>query len=104
MPSCSITESVCGRSKHLTEGQPAADGTTATIDLDGLQSLKGILDANVTLSPGPGRLDPVTGLKEDVSMAVHSAATPTKRTWTELHRSPSTKAFAAVIVGVLISE
>jgi Domain of unknown function (DUF4436) len=168
----------CGCARHLTEGQPAADGTTVTIDLQDLQSVKGMLNANVTLSPGPGLLDPATGLKEDVSIAVHSAATPTKRTWTkgmvpgvfpvpltiggdledwpfdtyhsgpvtvdlfrgasqvpertsvtfvdrvpgwkvdvplvdqaglpapyrvELHRSPSTKAFGAVIVGVLIA-
>lgn len=145
----------CGCARHLTEGQPAADGTTVTIDLQDVQSVKGMLNANVTLSPGPGLLDPATGLKEDVSIAVHSAATPTKRTWTkgmvpgvfpvdlfrgasqvpertsvtfvdrvpgwkvdvplvdqaglpapyrvELHRSPSTKAFGAVIVGVLIA-
>jgi hypothetical protein len=168
----------CGCGNHLTEGQPAADGTTVTIDLEELQSMKGTLNANVTLSPGPGLLDQETGLKQDVGIAVHSAATPTKRNWTkgmvpgvfpvpltisgdpenwpfdiyysgpvtvdlfrgasqvpertsvtfvdrvpgwkvgvslvnkaglpgpyrvELHRSPSTKAFAAVIVGVLIA-
>jgi hypothetical protein len=47
----------CGCGNHLTEGQPAADGTTVTIDLEELQSMKGTLNANVTLSPGPGLLD-----------------------------------------------
>jgi Domain of unknown function (DUF4436) len=66
----------CGCAHHLTEGQPAADGTTVTIDLEELQSVKGTLNANVTLSPGrPGLLDPATGLKE----ASVSRSTPRQR-------------------------
>jgi hypothetical protein len=168
----------CGCGKQLTADQPAADGTRVTIELEEMQTLKGTLNGSVTLTPGTGLLDPVTGLKEDLAIAVHSATAPTKRTWTKgmvpgvfpvpltvhgdpedwpfdthrsgpvtvdlfrgnsqtpermavgfldhvpgwkvdvgdvsaaglsqpyrlaLHRSPSTKAFAAVIVGVLIA-
>jgi hypothetical protein len=74
----------CGCPRQLTNGQPAADGTTVTIDLEEMQSVKGGLTANVTVSPGSGLLDPETdGLKDDLSIAVHSAVTPTKRTWSK---------------------
>lgn len=74
----------CGCPRQVTQGQPTADGTTVTIDLQELQSVKGGLNGNVTVSPGPELLDPVTGgLKEDLTVAVHSAVTPTRRTWTK---------------------
>jgi hypothetical protein len=73
----------CGCPRQLTEGQ-SADGTTVTIDVDELQSVKGAVNANVTVSPGPELLDPIThGLREDFTVAVHSAVTPTKRTWSQ---------------------
>jgi hypothetical protein len=73
-----------GRPHQITEGQPASDGTTVTIDVEELQSVKGTLGGNVTVSPGPELLDPLThNLKDDLSIAVTSAVTPTKRTWSK---------------------
>jgi hypothetical protein len=78
------SHTACGCPHQVTEGQPAPDGTTVTIDLEELQSMKGALNANVTVAPGPGLLDPVThGLTEDLTVAVHSAVTPTKRSWSK---------------------
>ncbi|OBA61781.1 DUF4436 domain-containing protein [Mycobacterium sp. 1100029.7] len=77
-------KSGCGCPVQLTEGAPAADGTTVTIDFLELQSMKGALHANVTIAPGPGLLDPVTrGLNTDLAVVVHSAVTPSKRSWTK---------------------
>jgi Domain of unknown function (DUF4436) len=74
----------CGCPHQLTEGQSASDGTAVTIDVMELQAAKGVLTANVTVSPGPGLLDPATGgLKDAFSVAIHSAVTPTKRTWSK---------------------
>jgi hypothetical protein len=73
-----------GHPRQITEGQPASDGTTVTIDIEELQSVKGTLGGNVTVSPGPELLDPMThNLKDDLSIAVTSAVTPTKRTWSK---------------------
>ena len=66
----------------VANGQPAADGTTVTMDVQGVQAYNSVLVANVTVTPGPGLLDPDTyNLKDDLSVAVTSAVTPTKRTW-----------------------
>jgi hypothetical protein len=68
----------------LSEGRPTADGTTVTIDLQDVQSSNTVLVTNLAISPGPALMDPVThGLKEDLSVVVTSAVTPTKRTWTK---------------------
>lgn len=76
------TKAGCGCPHQVTQGHPTADGTTVTIDLQEMQSLKGVLNGNVTVSPGPDLLDPVTGgLRDDLTVAVHSAVTPTRRTW-----------------------
>jgi Domain of unknown function (DUF4436) len=73
-----------GRPRQITEGRPASDGTTVTIDIEELQSVKGTLTGNVTVSPGPGLLDPLThNLTDDLSIAITSATTPTKRTWSK---------------------
>ncbi|BBX65434.1 DUF4436 domain-containing protein [Mycobacterium saskatchewanense] len=78
------TRSGCGCPRQVTNGLPTADGTTVTIDLQELQSVKGGLIGNVTVAPGPDLLDPLTGgLKDDLTVAVHSAATPMRRTWTK---------------------
>jgi Domain of unknown function (DUF4436) len=77
-------KSGCGCPVQLTAGAPAADGTTVTVDFLELQSMKGSLHANVTVTPGPGLLDPVSrGLNTDLAVVVHSAVTPSKRTWTK---------------------
>ena len=74
----------CGCPRQLTDGQAAADGTTVTIDLEDLLTVKGTLAGKVTINPGPALLDSAThGLTEDLSIAVHSAVTPTKRSWTK---------------------
>jgi hypothetical protein len=55
-----------------------------TIDVVELQSMKGALVANISVTPGPGLLDPITrGLNQDFAVVVHSAVTPSKRTWTK---------------------
>ncbi|OBG22418.1 DUF4436 domain-containing protein [Mycobacterium sp. 852002-51057_SCH5723018] len=72
----------CGCPLQVTSGQATADGTTVTIDLQEFQAVKGVLNGNVTVSPGPDLLDPLTGgLREDLTVAVHSAVTPTRRSW-----------------------
>jgi uncharacterized protein DUF4436 len=74
----------CGCPVQLTPAAPMADGTTVTIDFLELQSMKGALNANVTITPGPGLVDPVTrGLTADLAAVVHSAVTPSKRIWTK---------------------
>jgi len=71
-----------GRPHEITHGRPSADETTVTFDIEDLQSVKGVLTANLTVAPGPELLDPVThGLKEDLTVAVTSVVVPTKRTW-----------------------
>ncbi|OBK29956.1 DUF4436 domain-containing protein [Mycobacterium asiaticum] len=66
----------------VTDGQAAADGTTVTLDIEGIQPYRSVLVANLTVSPGPALLDPRTGnLTEDLSVSVTSAATPTKHSW-----------------------
>jgi hypothetical protein len=71
-----------GRPHEIVHGVPSADGTTVTLDIEELQSVRGVLTANLTVAPGPELLDPVThGLKEDLSVAVTSVVVPTKRTW-----------------------
>lgn len=78
------SRSGCGCPRQVTDARPAADGTTVTIDLQELQSAKGGLNGNVTVSPGPELLDPLTGgLRDDLTVAVHSAVTPTRRTWSK---------------------
>lgn len=65
----------------VTEGQSAADGTTVTLDVEGIQPYRSALTANLTVSPGSALLDQSGNLKEDLSVAVTSATTPTKRSW-----------------------
>jgi hypothetical protein len=73
-----------GHARHVTEGQAAADGTTVLIDLDDVQSNNTVLLANLTVSPGPALLDPLThGLTEDLSVVVTSTVTPTRRMWSK---------------------
>jgi hypothetical protein len=61
-----------------------SDGTTVTLDLQDVQSSNTVLVTNLAIAPGPALLDPVThGLKEDLSVIVTSAVSPTKRTWTK---------------------
>lgn len=71
-----------GPARPLIEAQPAADGTTVTLDLVGIQPYRNALQADVTVTPGPALLDPQTGnLREDLTVAITSATTPTSRSW-----------------------
>lgn len=68
----------------LTQGQATPDGTTVTIDLQDVAQSNTVLVSNLSITPGPGLLDPRThGLTEDLSVVVTSTATPTKRSWTK---------------------
>lgn len=72
-----------GRPEQITDVRPAADGTTVTIDVEELHSVRGALGANLTVSPGKELLDPVTHtLKDDLSVAVTSEVT-TKQDWSK---------------------
>ncbi|WIM90262.1 DUF4436 domain-containing protein [Candidatus Mycobacterium wuenschmannii] len=71
-----------GRPHEISHGQPTSNGTTVICDVEEVASVKGVLTVNLTVVPGPDLLDPVThGLKDDLSVAVTSAVTPTKRSW-----------------------
>ncbi|BDB40664.1 MULTISPECIES: DUF4436 domain-containing protein [Mycobacterium] len=66
----------------VSQAGPAADGTTVTVDVEGIQPYKSVLVANLTVAPGPALLDPQTGaLKDDLTVSVTSATTPTTRSW-----------------------
>lgn len=71
-----------GPAHSLNEGQPSADGTTVTLDITGIQPYRNALVGDLTVTPGPALLDPLTGnLKEDLTVAATSATSPTSRTW-----------------------
>jgi hypothetical protein len=73
-----------GHAHQVTESPSAGDGTTVTIDIRDIESVNSVLLANVTVSPGPALLDPLTHkLKEDLSVAITSVLTPGKRTWSK---------------------
>jgi hypothetical protein len=73
-----------GHPHQVAESPPSSDGTTVTVDVEDMQSDNSLLIANNTVSPGPQLLDPVThNLKEDLSLAVTSAVSASKRTWSK---------------------
>jgi hypothetical protein len=73
-----------GHPHQLTESQSSGDGTTMTIDIYDIELNNSVLRANLTVSPGLALLDPLTHkLKEDLSVAVTSALTPSKRSWSK---------------------
>lgn len=66
----------------VVRGQAEPDLTRVTIDVQEVQSANSLLVANVSVFPGPALLDPRThNLKEDLTIAVTSAVTASKRTW-----------------------
>lgn len=69
--------------RRISLDVPTDNGkATATLDIQSIQQNYSQLVGNLIVSPGPALLDPVTnGLKEDLSVAVTSAATPVRRTW-----------------------
>ena len=71
-----------GRPHGLVEGRPTTGGSTVILDIEELQSVKGVLTANLTVDPGPALLDPESfGLAEELTVVVTSVIAPTKRTW-----------------------
>ncbi|MUL62922.1 DUF4436 domain-containing protein [Mycobacterium sp. CBMA 234] len=73
-----------GRPSRVSAPKPTADGTTVTIDLNEVHAVKGDMVANVSVVPGSELLDPMThALTDDLSVAVQSAVTPTRRTWSK---------------------
>jgi hypothetical protein len=77
-------ESGMGHPHQITENPSSDDGTTVTVDIEDIQSNNSALRANLTVSPGPALLDPLTHtLKEDLSVVVTSVVTAGKRTWSK---------------------
>jgi len=71
-----------GHPHQIAESSVAGDGTTVTVDIEEIQSDNSVLFANLTISPGPALLDPLThNLREDLSVVVTSVVTAGKRTW-----------------------
>jgi hypothetical protein len=71
-----------GVSQRIVKSPPSSAGTTVIGDAADVQSGNSLLIANVTVLPGPELLDPRThDLKEDLSVVVTSATTPSKHTW-----------------------
>ena len=71
-----------GHPHQIGESSVASDGTTVTVDIEEIQSDNSVLVANLTISPGPALLDPLThNLREDLSVVVTSVVTAGKRTW-----------------------
>ena len=73
-----------GGPQEIPVDQPQADQTSVTFDLEEVHAVKGEMVANVTVTPGPGLIDPDTqSLTEDLSVTIYSAVTPTTRSWPE---------------------
>ncbi|WP_025737519.1 DUF4436 domain-containing protein [Mycobacterium genavense] len=71
-----------GHPNVVVRGPSAPDLTRVTIDVQEVQSANSLLVANITVYPGPELLDPLThNLKDDLTVAVTSAVTASKRTW-----------------------
>jgi Domain of unknown function (DUF4436) len=71
-----------GHPHQIADTSVSGDGTTVTVDIEEIQSDNSVLVANLTISPGPALLDPLThNLREDLSVVVTSVVTAGKRTW-----------------------
>jgi len=65
-------------------GPPNTSGTTVTLEVESIQNTYSQLVGDLIVSPGSALLDPATdGLKQDLSVAVTSATTPVKVTWSK---------------------
>lgn len=61
---------------------PVGGGTTATLDVESIQSNYTVLQGNLLISPGSALLDPATdSLRQDLTVDVTSVTTPVTRTW-----------------------
>jgi hypothetical protein len=73
-----------GSQRISVHGAPTGSGTTVTLDVVSLGNNYSELVADLIVKPGPELLDPATdGLKQDLTVAVTSATTPVRRTWSK---------------------
>jgi hypothetical protein len=73
-----------GSQRISVHGAPTASGTTVTLDVVNIQNTYSELVGDLIVKPGPELLDPATdGLKQDLTVAVTSATTPVRRTWSK---------------------
>jgi hypothetical protein len=73
-----------GSQRISVHGMPTVSGTTVTLDVVSIQNNYSELVADLIVKPGPELLDPATdGLKQDLTVAVTSATTPVRRTWSK---------------------
>src|SRR6201992_491161 len=75
---------VDGSASHAisARGEPTADGTTVTMDVENVQNNYSELVCNLIVKPGPNLVDPATdSLTQDLTVAVTSVTTPVKRTY-----------------------
>jgi len=77
-------DSGMGHPHQIVDSPSSGDGNIVTVDIEEIQSDNSVLVANLTVSPGPALLDPLThGLKEDLSVVFTSLVTANKRTWSK---------------------
>ena len=73
-----------GSQRISVHGAPTGSGTTVTLDVVSIQNNYSELVADLIVKPGPELLDSATdGLKQDLTVAVTSATTPIRRTWSK---------------------
>ena len=73
-----------GSQRISVHGAPTGSGTTVTLDVVNIQNTYSELVGDLIVKPGPELLDPATdGLKQDLTVAVTSATTPIRRTWSK---------------------
>src|SRR3984885_7689554 len=87
---CAMTTTVVPRidgsasQRVPAQGAPTSDGTTVTLDVVSISSNYSDLVGDLIVKPGPRLIDPATdGLKQDLTVAVTSATTPVRRTWSK---------------------
>ena len=73
-----------GSQRISLQGAPTGSGATVTLDVVSIGNNYSELVADLIVKPGPELLDPATdGLKQDLTVAVTSATTPIRRTWSK---------------------
>src|ERR1700733_2314922 len=73
-----------GSQRISVHGAPTGSGTTVTLDVVSISSNYSDLVGDLIVKPGPRLIDPATdGLKQDLTVAVTSATTPVRRTWSK---------------------
>jgi hypothetical protein len=90
MVACAMLTSIvlyvdgAGSQRISVHGAQTGSGTTVTLDVVSIQNNYSELVGDLIVKPGPELLDPATdGLKQDLTVAVTSATTPIRRTWSK---------------------